>query len=112
MPWETIGTVSPDFDWQYFNELPIVSDLFRVTMSYDVANPGKLLFASEFASAATAEYFTVHPNTYPQVFDSILSPSMIAYTSGLRLIKCKVTARSRLPINLNWQVTLEAWSQA
>ncbi len=110
MPWATLGTVTPSFDWELFDQFVTDAELFRVSMTYDVPNPGKLVFASVFSSAETSEYITVYPNLEPQLFDSILSPAMQAYTNGTRYIKCKVTARSRLPLDLNWQVTLEAWS--
>ena len=87
MTWETLGTVTPDFNWTAFDNFVIDVELFRVSMTYDGANPGKLVFASVFAAAETSQYITIYPNLEPQLFDSVLSPAMQAYTNGARYLK-------------------------
>jgi len=114
MPWQTVGTLEPGYQWQQFNTPVIGGELFRLTQTWQGEYPGigPALFSSVYSDSGVSGFRRFYPNQEPLLLEMPVPQELVDAGLLVRYIQVKLSIRARLYDQASWQVTLEVWTDS
>lgn len=111
MSWEWIGTISPEYGWQNFQNDAIGGSLFRITQSWDGEYPGwgPAYISFYYPNGGRYGFYKFWSGNEPLLFTEAVPVSLQRAGYIVRTPQVQMGGRTRLYENANWQVTLELW---
>lgn len=114
MPWQSIGSVTPDYlTWRLADDASL-SDLIRVRQSWNGDWPGKgfALVTAIYADGGSYGIRKVYPSTEARML--VLEPPQELKDAGfvVRYLAVKLGNYTRLYGDANWRLTFEEWVPA
>lgn len=111
--WSSLGTVSPDYDWQQFNT-PIVGDaVIRISQIYDEPSLGRLInrlfFGEVYADLGRRYLFRIYRRTEPGIHTLSIPQELVDKGFGVRYLEVKHNAFGVINPD-TWNVQVELWS--
>lgn len=111
MPWETLGTVTPNIlDWETIPTLAL-GNLFRISQSWAGEWPGQGYIRLRMVQADGSFYETdrIYATRDVELLTFPLDPVLVEAGYVARRFQLKLNMRARIFATANWQVTIEEY---
>lgn len=115
MSWTAIGTISPGLEnWTSWGAQVSGGELFRVTQSWQGVYPGVgyAQLRQRWEPEGVHSWDRIYPSEEPILLRLSIPPELRAADKIARHIEGRLHSRAIIPINSNWQITLEVWTGA
>jgi hypothetical protein len=111
MPWQPLGTVPINFDWQALPQLLVAAEVFRITQSWEGMWPGegRILLRFEYDGSTYGTYRSVFPSKETDVIEIPIPDAFRRAGMISRRLSVKRSQRSKVFYDSNWEAAIEAF---